>query len=283
MLGPAIAALICALALLSSQVRLQAQSVPTASAPPSSIPSDDPDRPILTHRSQAADAGRRNEDAAGTSFQMPVQSRGPTVAPGVTLPATGRIWALDTFEGMQELVHMMYIPIITDRHAAENLVKANLAPFIYKPKMTMEIPGTKAAVRLHDLTPVIFVRRSRADVEDAALGSASAQGNTGLALVKLEVHGNKRLVSTIAYTQVTGKASRSQAAVETVIEPVAKSDWEKIMPKHPLAPGEYALVALPEQQNLYSTRVFDFAIDPKAPRNSVVAPRDDQPVSNINK
>jgi hypothetical protein len=50
-------------------------------------------------------------------------------------------------------------------------------------------------------------------------------------------------------------------------------EWRKITPKHPLAPGEYGLVALPKGNYLMPTRVFDFAIDPQAPRNTVVAPR----------
>ena len=134
--------------------------------------------------------------------------------------------------------------------------------------MPRELHGAKSAVRLHQLTPAIYVRCIATDNEDAAIDPSRADTQTELAWVKLEVRGDKRIVNTVAFTQVTGKASRSETSVEVIKEQVANSQWVKITPAHPLAPGEYGLVALPKGQNLIPTQVFDFAIDPGAPRNT---------------
>lgn len=259
-----VASLICVIALVACGTVSQAQT-PSAPASGQSFP----DHPILRHGDHPA------FKANGDAVAPVVSSRpGPTVAPGLALPGTGRVWALDTFEAKPQLVHLMYFQTTIDRHAASNFAKVNLAPFIAKAKMTVELRGTKAAVRLHELTPTIFIRCTPADTEDAALDPTAADTHTELAIVKLEVHGDKRLVNTLAFTQVTGRASRSESSVEIVRAQIADSQWQKITPKNPLAPGEYGLVALPQGQNLVPTRVFDFAIDPPAAQNSnIVLPQ----------
>jgi hypothetical protein len=233
---------------------------------------DDTDRPILRRGGHSSAESSTSDELTAVSTRIAANVPGPAVAPGLMLPATGRVWALDIFEGKPDLIRLMYLPTSTDRHAVSNFAKANLAPFIAKMKTTVEIRGATASARLHEPMPAIFVRCSQRDDEDAALDPSTAETYTELVLVKLEVHGDKRLVSTMAFTQVTGKASRSEALVEVNREQVAGTAWQKITPRQSLAPGEYGLVALPKGQALFATRVFDFAIDPKAPRNSVLAP-----------
>jgi hypothetical protein len=204
---------------------------------------------------------------------MPVSvaTAGTAIAPGLALPVTGQVWAQDTFEGKPELVHLRFFPTLVDRHYGSNFAKANLAPFIAKMKHTVEIHGTKSIVRLHEPQPAIYVRSAPAYNEDAAV-DITAEPTTGdWALLKLKVLEESRLVMTFNTTQITGKVSRSVAAVEVIKERLANTNWQKITPKEPLPPGEYGLILLPQGQALFSARVYEFAIDPTAPRNMELA------------
>ncbi len=267
-LRPAVAALLCALTLLSNRVSLRAQSSTTNTTPTTTaqIPQDDLDRPVLKHRSEPIPETKQ----AAPTMQVAARPTGPVIAPGLALPATGRVWALDNFEGKPELVHLKYFPTNVDRHAGSNFAKVSLAPFIAKPKITIEIQGAKSAIRLHETTPVIFLRYTPRDNEDAAIDPSQNPTYTELTVVKLDVRKEKRIVSTMAFTQVTGTPSRSEEVIEIDKAQVANSEWQKITPRKPLAPGEYGLLALPKGQGLAPTRVFDFAIDPNAPRNQGV-------------
>ncbi len=193
-----------------------------------------------------------------------VESSKTEVAPGLTLPDAGHVWALDKFAGQPQLVQLKYTTVEVNNHAASNVVKSNLAPFVYKPKMTWELRGPSAVVRLHDATPAIFFL-SVYDSRDAA-DPAATWGN--LAVVRLQVRDGKRVVGTTAFTQLTAKAKRTEEQIEAVTEKVGNSGWYKIFPKQPLSPGEYAFVRLPKQANLLGVSIFDFAIDPGAPQNS---------------
>lgn len=265
--GLRVAVLICGIVWLSNPVQAQAPSTPISSAP------SEEGRPIL-RRGNGPSTSKADPVPSTVTVATHLAPTGPIVAPGLALPSTGRVWALDTFEGQPELVHLMYFQTNVDRHAASNFAKVNLAPFIAKVKMTVELNGAKSTVRLHQPTPAIFVRYISHDNEDAALDPSAPDTHAELTLVRLEVHGDKRIVNTIAFTQVTGNASRSQNGIEVIKEPFADSPWIKITPAHPLPPGEYGLVALANRQNLIPTQVFDFAIDLGAPRNSnIVLPQ----------
>lgn len=199
-----------------------------------------------------------------------VESSQSEVAPGLILPSAGHIWALDKFAGQPQLVQLKYTMVEANNHVASNILKSNLAPFVYKPKATWEIPGPTALVRLHDATPAIFFV-SVYGSEDAADPKAK-WGD--LAVVRLRVRNGKRIVSTTAFTQLTSKAKRSEEQVETLIQKVGNSGWYKILPKQPLPPGEYAFVRLPKQATLLGASIFDFAIDPEAPQNANAILRD---------
>jgi hypothetical protein len=203
-------------------------------------------------------------DTPADVYAHRIESSKTQVAPGLTLPDAGHVWVLDKFAGQPQLVQLKYTLVETNNHTASNVVKSSLAPFIYKPKITWELRGTAAVVRLHDATPAIFFLAAH-DSEDAA-DPAPIWGN--LAMVRLQVRDDNRVVGTTAFTQVTGKAKRSEEQIETVTEKVGNSGWYKIFPKDPLSPGEYAFVRLPKKANLLGANIFDFAIDPDAPQNS---------------
>jgi hypothetical protein len=202
-------------------------------------------------------------DTPADAYVHRVETSKVEVAPGLTLPNAGHVWALDKFVGQPQLVQMKYTIVDLNNHAASNVVKTNLAPFVYKPKVTWELQDSAAVVRLHDATPTVFFL-SVYDSEDAADPGAK-WGN--LAMVRLQVRDDRRVVGTTAFMQLTAKAKRSEERIETVTEKVGNSGWYKIFPKQPLSPGEYAFVRLPKQANLLGANIFDFAIDPGAPQN----------------
>ncbi len=204
------------------------------------------------------------EESAADAYVRRLETSKTEVAPGLALPDAGHVWALDKFAGEPQLIQLKYTLVNVNNNAASNMLKTNLAPFIYKPKVTLELPGPAAVVRLHDATPAIFLVGVYKDEDAAEPRSQFAN----LALVRVKVRGDKRVVSAIAFTQVTGNAKRSQEIIETSVEKFGANGWFKLMPKQPLEPGEYALVRLPEQDRMFGASIFDFAVDPSAPQDS---------------
>lgn len=225
---------------------------------------DDSYRPHLSHESQPIrQADPPIEPHAGLTANA---VSGTPIGEGLVLSPIGHVWARDRFNGQPQLVQLRFVPTEIDRHAGSNVLKANLAPFIYKPKESIELVGAAADVRLHDPRASIYIRGFNDFSEDAA-PSAETSTRADLTLVRAESKKDRRVISTIAFTQVTGKAARNDQTVAFTIEKVGNSDWQKITPKDPLPPGEYALMYLPRGQNLFPAEVFDFAVDPKAPAN----------------
>lgn len=196
------------------------------------------------------------------------------VVPGLPLPSKGRIWALDRFEGKWQLVHLKYVSTDVNNHTGSNLLKGTAMPFVFKQKKTVEIHGAAASVRLHDTQPSIYFRGLNAGDEDASSDAADAMTRSVYTLIKLRSQSDKRLLSTIEFAQVTGKAARSEGRIETMIERIQGTQWYKITPSKALEPGEYGLLPLPKGQNMFSAIVFDFAIDPSAPANKDVVMAD---------
>jgi hypothetical protein len=225
------------------------------------------DRPHLGHQTgTVSDYGLPND--TGSVAPAEHSSTGPLVAPGLSLPSTGRLYALDNFGGKAELVHLKYRTVELNNHSGSNLLKTQAAPFIYKPKKTVEIKGASAEVRLHETSPVFFVRHNSWASEESEDGSQAASGPGSFSLMRLEVKSDRRVAATLAFTQVTGHASRSESIVDTVAEPIPGGDWYKIRPKEPLPPGEYGWMLLPNGQNTFGMAVYDFAIDTAAPENT---------------
>lgn len=233
------------------------------------------DRPRLTHQSQpVVQSSVADEPATIPVNSGSIATAGFEIGKGLILPSNGHFWATDNFGGVPQLVQLKYVSTDLDRHAGSNVLKSNLAPFMYKPKQMVEIQGAAATVRIHDPQTVIYMRVEGDRNEDEADVSANNSMQTRWALLKLEPKKDRRIVSTIAFTQVTGNARRSSGVIETSIERISDSGWLKLTPKEPLQPGEYGILSMPRGQNLFSTTVFDFAIDPAAPENpNAIAPQ----------
>jgi hypothetical protein len=248
----------CAGLLLASCSRLRAQCAGSPASPNTS------DRPHLGHQTEkVANYGLPNDAPAGVPGKP--APNGPLVAPGLYLPPQGLVWALDSFAGKQELVRLKYKAVDLNNHAGSNFLKTQAAPFLYKPKHTVEIEGTAAELRLHEASPVFFVRNVSEGEESA---DESPFGLSTLSLVRLEAKSGRRVAATIAFTQITSKASRSNTSIDVVNERIPGTNWYKLTPTQPLPAGEYGWMSLPKKQNMFGGQVYDFAIDAKAPENT---------------
>lgn len=244
----------------------------TSAAASSSSPDADTnaDRPHLKHQTErTTDYGVADESNDVVVPGHAQKGSGLQIAPGLYLPTKGTVWALDQFESKDQLVHLKYDQTGVNNHTASNLLKGSVVPFVFKQTKTIEVKGVSAAVRLHTTHPVIYCR-SIYEGDEESSPDTNAVTHIEFAVVKLRVEGDKRLVSTVEFTQLTGKAARSEGRVEAAAEQIGDSHWLKITPKEALVPGEYGVVPLPKGQNLFSPVIYDFGIDPSAPANADV-------------
>jgi hypothetical protein len=227
---------------------------------------DDPDRPHISHRTETIPQDDPSIDSptAVSVHTIP----GTPIGDGLELPSHGHVWARDSFDGHPQLVQLKFVPVEVDTHAASNFLKTQMAPFIYKPKESIEIAGASANVQLHDPGASIYIRGYAIAASDDDADAPETSTHMDLTLVKVEPKKDRRIVSTFAFRQITGKAARSNQTVAATIQQLGNTDWQRITPNEPLLPGEYAIVCMPRGQNLFAGRVFDFAIDPKAPANA---------------
>jgi hypothetical protein len=182
----------------------------------------------------------------------------PEPIPGVHIPNGDVPWAVDVYDGKQQIVPIHHTAIDLNNHKGANVAGSLAGSFFYKPKMTTEINGAHARVSLHIGKPIFYVRVMNDPEGD------SSDGFSYWAIVRATVKNDRRILAKIKFTQLTGNAKRSDSQVEASIEKLGDG-WLKITPTTPLSPGEYALQPIPKGQNAFSTVVFDFSIDPKGP------------------
>jgi hypothetical protein len=187
----------------------------------------------------------------------------PEPIPGVQITNGSYPWAVDTYQGKQELVPIHHTNVGVKNHKGANVAGSLAGSVFYKPKMTTEIAGAHARVALHSDKPVFYVHLMEDD--DSASSTDAVLGPW--ALVRAKVDKDRRVLSQVNFTQLTGNAKRTDSQVDVTIEKLPEG-WLKLTPKGPLAPGEYALQPVPKVANTFSVVVFDFTIDPDAPNSA---------------
>ena len=183
----------------------------------------------------------------------------PEAAPDLRVPSGSLPWALDVFEGSKELVPVHASAVQLNNHKGANVVGGLAAGPFYKAKMTTELAGTTARTALHTTTPVFYLHPG-GQVEAETEGISMV---AGWAVVHAGVENGRRLLSTVKFTQLTGNAKRSDGQVELTTE-MLPGGWMRVTPKEALTPGEYALLPVMRQANVFSTAVYDFRVDPLA-------------------
>jgi hypothetical protein len=174
-----------------------------------------------------------------------------SVADGLQLPTYGHVWALDTWQGLKELVRLAP-PDTTDSQGG----------FSLKLHKSIEFKGEASAIRVHDTAPLFFVRGV----------SGSDNGHSDVVIVRLQTDGQRRAAAKDTVGELKQLAKHPEAEYPDIIavtqKRVGATDWYRIAPQAKLANGEYALVPLPSSSGFAEGEIFDFAIDPDAPENA---------------
>ena len=186
------------------------------------------------------------------------------VEPGLTIPNSKTPWALDVFNGKKELVPIHYSTVALNKHTGSNTAGALTQSFFYKPKLTTELDGPTSRNHLHIGNTTIYVLF---DTDQDPDGQNKSTDLYDLVMAPTELVKGKRIVDRLAFTPLTGHASRDKKLIEVEITHL-KDSWLKIHPKSPLAEGEYVLMAAPKINGTYSSIVWDFGIHSDASNSS---------------
>jgi hypothetical protein len=217
-------------------------------------------------------------DKEAEAERMEQDKRTPVIAPGLRLPDSEGVWALDTFHDTPELVHVEQSNGDLGRSSTKNVLKGTINPSSGKAQILLE--GARSRTRLHVNDPVIFVSLEGGEADDSSTeaftvdtGKAGndkreqpkGSANSRYAIVRVETRKDLRVVGSMNLSML-GKSSHSEDIVETTSEVLPGKNWMKLVPKQPLDIGEYALVEIisPKEINL---AVWDFRVDPASPEN----------------
>jgi hypothetical protein len=190
------------------------------------------------------------------------------VAPGVFLPPGEGMFLIDG-KSVKPL-EQVGSQVKTDK---KQYLKQVLSPIPIVPsKQNVQIPGTRASVRLTGGQAEFYLREAPPDPDRTTpIVKSSRPGESGpeVELVRATVKGNKRQLESIK--------SLFGEQMEEKRNSISIQRWE-IAPTvfrftlgEPLPPGEYALAEiLPDGMNLF---VWDFGVDPSANGKPVASSR----------
>lgn len=224
----------------------------------------------------------------------------PEVAPGLRLPDSSGVWALDHFNDAPELLRVRQsdgdlnldlghsvkgaaIPQDGEHNGSRDLIR---------------LQGYKAAISFHVARPVFYIalddsaeavaREDSLVVDTHGASSAmkdksqKASADSTYALVRLRVWKNERAASAMELRALsTGGAADGSAEVVSVERTVLPGGhWMRITPKSDLNLGQYSLLEILRGGG-FNLDGWDFGVNPMAPENKggfvPVAKGDDTP------
>jgi hypothetical protein len=193
--------------------------------------------------------------------QRAVEAATPAVAPGLRLPDGGGVYVLDVFDSRPQLFELGQNGGEVNKQTGKNILRAAMNPLALSAHQTIEIPGQHAHVQAHSLQPEIFI-----NVEGTSTPTPGPPGSQSdrYRIVRLEPHKENRIVGNLN-VGITGKVNQKENWVPGKLTQVG--DWMKLTPTSPLQPGEYAVVEMLDK-NQVNTFVWDFGVNPNAPRNA---------------
>jgi hypothetical protein len=213
-------------------------------------------------KESAAENQSRARQLGENAAKERAEEQAAEVSPGLRLPDSGGVYLLDTFQGKPELVHLAQNGAEVDKRVAGNILRAVINP-VAGSKQIIELPGPHARVQSHLTEPAIY---ADIDVDDSTPATQRAR----FRIVRCEEKKGNRVVGAMNIA-VYGKVKQQANYVETRVEPAAGS-WVKVRPAASLAAGEYALVEMLGEN--INTFVWDFGVNPAAPRNSGAVERE---------
>jgi len=169
-------------------------------------------------------------------------------APGIPLPSRGGIYVLESGKDKQ-LVRLVPSEVLLNRHTGSNIAKS---VFYVGSRMTLDLTGTTPKTIIHS-GDISFFYRLNPDQPNLDLSR--------LALVKLEIVGEVRVLSALDANAFGGGAKRKYKQVDVNKQELPGEEWVKVTPIQKLEPGDYAISLFPKDPKLFPDTAFDFRID----------------------
>jgi hypothetical protein len=183
--------------------------------------------------------------AAASAAQTPKPIE---VAPGIALPAEGAVFGLDQGDNGPALLQIHAHEIHYNPHAGKNMLRG----MVYAgPHATVEVPGVTSEALFLSTKPVLYVHLQGDDPDIL---------RTRLHLLWLTPAGNTRVAIDMSSNVFGGHRHRNVDEVPSDITMIDGTYWVKITPQAPLVPGEFAVVFLPTDPNLFPDMVYDFTV-----------------------
>ncbi len=186
------------------------------------------------------------------------EANSPEVSPGVHLPGSGGAFLFDQFQGKPELAEIIQNGSdLNEKDAKVGGLRGKINPMAGT--HPIELKGAHAPVQSHTPRPIIYLDIEEGAPTDTPLGDRYK-------LVRAEVRNNNARVIASLKLALSGKVTEQRTFVPVTVEKMSTGAWLKITPAADLAPGEYAVVEMldNDEMNLY---VWDFGVNPKAPAN----------------
>ena len=229
-----------------------------------------------------ADAEMAAIDADEAAERAAEKARTPLAAPGLNLPDSEGVWALDTYKNTPELLEMEQNDGQLNAQKAHNILHAAINP-LASARQTLNLTGRTAHLQMHTTTPTIYValdepddaaKKYENDPDALTVQTKNASNNADMGgaassqyeIIRVEQRRDERIVS-LFKVSVTGKESNSEEAIPANTEVLPGHQWMKVTPQQPLSPGEYALIEL-LPKNQINLDVWDFGVNPQAPENA---------------
>jgi hypothetical protein len=185
------------------------------------------------------------------------------VAPGITVPSKGSVWAIDSSRTVSS-VQLYRSPVKVNQHWGKNLAGELGASVLYRPSRSIELHGAHAETRLTMHNPVFYVRQAATFEGEGDLRPGTAHDDTiasELVLVRLNSSKDKRVEESMSTNGFNRDAKRKLNEI-SITRDKLDSGWLKLSPVAPLEPGEYAIVSLPSSAAFFSEYAYDFGVDP---------------------
>jgi hypothetical protein len=222
---------------------------------------------------QEADLFMRRNSLASLIFLLPVATLGQTsglaVQPGLSIPNAKTPWALDHFQGQDQLVPIHHSNVDVNGHTGANIAGALTKSFFYKPKWSVDLEGVHSSCHLHVGKPTFYVHSD----EEESTSADSAKGTTyEWAVVRAHIDKDHRVFTQTRVNQLNHKTTRESDIIPATLTRL-DNGWMRIALDQQLEVGEYAVMQIPASPKFFSERVFDFGLDPSSANvtDSVVA------------